>query len=112
MGEHDLSELGNELAKAILDNKNVIALTSSIASIISYLQSEQDKRRQLANTMNDMQQEMKAHAGLIKSFEKPLWELEQMKDQSKRNGKLLWGVLGSVVGVIAIEVLKLAFGHH
>lgn len=111
MPEHDLQELGNLLAKSILDNKNVEALVFSVARVISYLESEQAKRKELGVQMDEIKTTIRAHGEQLKLSEKSNWEAEQMKKQMEKNGKTLNKVLAAILCYGAIELVKLAFGH-
>jgi hypothetical protein len=108
MDARELRGLGEQLAKSILENKNVEAVTFGLTRVLSYLESEQDKRQELAQKIDE-------HSKTMEKFKEDQlgtsFEIKALKEQSERNSKLLRSVLVAVLSALALEVCKLAFGH-
>lgn len=98
-----LDEL-RKIRDAILEHPDMDRLARNVGHIISYLISEQEKRQQLSNTMENLRNELGAHKNSMADLS---YDIRTMKDRSARNGKLLMTVLGSVLSILAIQLLKL-----
>lgn len=103
MDAKELRSVGEQVAKAIFENRHVEAVIFQMGRIVSYLESEQAKRKELGDQMNELKDL------LVGTTEKPgIGErLRLIEARSARNGKLLVSVLGSVITMIVVQVLKL-----
>lgn len=98
-----LDEL-RKIRDAILEHPDMERLARNVGHIISYLISEQEKRQQLNNSMDNLREELSAHKASMSEFG---YDIRTMKERSTRNGKLLMTILGSVLSMVALQVLKL-----
>ncbi len=89
-------------------NPNFEQFVRNLTIVISYLISEQDKRKELAD-------QIKEHARMMNEASeqraKVSVKVDQLYDRSEKNGKLLRGLLTAVVSGIVIELILRAFGH-
>jgi hypothetical protein len=108
MDARELQKLWHELIETALKNKDVEQFMRNVTFVISYLVSEQDKRKELAakmdehtRTLNEAQEQRKLMGA----------KLDQLYDRSEKNGKLLRALVTSVLCAAVIEVLRIAFTH-
>ncbi len=101
MDARELQKLWHELMETALKNPNVEQFMRNLSFVISYLISEQDKRKELAKAMNDAN-EQRAKMNM---------KVDQLYERSEKNGKLLRGLITAIVSGIAIELVLRAFGH-
>lgn len=80
----------------------------NVGHVISYLISEQEKREQLNRAMDSLREDLGAYQ---RNLTEQTFEIRTIKERSARNGKLLMTVLGSMLSVVALEVLRLALQH-
>jgi len=97
-----LDEL-RKIRDAILEHPDMERLARNVGHIISYLISEQEKRQQLNNAMENLRNDLSTHKTSMAELG---YDIRTMKDRSARNGKLLMTVLGSVLSILAIQLLK------
>ena len=103
MDATDLRNLSEQLAKSLLQHRSVEAVRFQIGRVVSYLISEQDKRKQLGDKMEELSRT------LIGTAEQPglIERLRKIEERSQRNGRLLFTVLGSVITAIALQLIRL-----
>ncbi len=107
MDSNELHDIGEALARAILENRNVEATAYHLTRIVSYLKDEQRERLQLTRDMKDFRAAMfgdEQHEGLMH-------QMKAIEDRSQRNASMLTKVMIGVLTVIAIEALKLVVGQ-
>jgi hypothetical protein len=101
----DAREL-EKLLNVALAHKGAEQFLRNITFIVSYLKSEQDKREALSAKLEE-------HSRKLADYEKDMImtkrTVEEIKDSSKANGKMLRAILVALVSGIIIEALKLAF---
>lgn len=105
MDSVELRDIGKYVAESLADEPRLQRLVFQVSRVMSYLASEQEKRQALEKMIAE-------HAKLMENFVRDGWEIGKLKEQSAKNGKLLLSVLGSILGVAALELCKLVFGKH
>ncbi len=106
--------IADHLPEAILANKGFEHLVYSITRIASYLESEQNRRILLDRKIEE-------HQRAMREFDLMIWgdkndvenkpglahEWASARKQSKRNERLILGVLTLVTGAIVIGILQM-----
>ncbi len=108
MDARELQKLWHELVETSLKNPNVEQFMRNLSFVISYLISEQDKRKELAEQIKDHAQAMneaKEQRNLMNS------KLDLLYQRSEKNGQLLRRILTAVVGGLIVWGVQIMLTH-
>lgn len=102
MEAKNLKEIIEKVADAALDNPQFLQLYQGVSTVLSYLESEQDKRKQLTTGMAELAARLERKERddiLVKE------RLDAIKERSDKNGRLLGSILtGVIVGIIMLII--------
>lgn len=114
MDARELRGLAEQLARSILENKNIEATTFQVAKILSYLESEQKERKELSEKMHELRSALwgdEHQPGAVRHVEGLVndtrFQLDQIQAQSKRNGKMQGTIFAGVIIGVILELMKL-----
>lgn len=96
-----------ELLEKIFENPKVEDFARGIAHILSYLNSEQDKRIELTTAMEEFKELLyggKSETGIIHI-------VNEMNARSEKNQKLIRAILASVIGGFGLQLLLWIVAH-
>jgi hypothetical protein len=113
--------IAKKLPIAMLNHPELQEFIHSICLISSYLKSEQDKRIELNDRMDQHAEQMKQHQATMMQFDTLIWgdknnieerpglahEWAASRKQQKRNEKLIQGVLVAVIAAVIIGLAQL-----
>ena len=102
----DTDEL-KELLTKIFELPEVERFSQAVAGILAYLKSEQDKRIELTEAMNDLKNVLYGSKTEIGVHH----QLAAIQKRSDRNGKLTQGVLVGLILLVIEEGAKLLMAH-
>lgn len=102
----NLKEIINQVADAALDNPQFMQLYKGVSVVLSYLESEQDKRKKLHEAMEKLKDRLDQKD---KDDIAIKLHLDHIKERSEKNGKILEGVFTGVIVAIILQLLSLAY---
>jgi len=121
MEAKELKEVGRQIAVAIFENKSIEETVFGLGKVLSYLESEQDKRRNLEIAIHENSRSTKINTEKMEELQRQLWgsvekpgvihQINSIKENSERNSKLLRGIFGTMGAALLLELLRLAMTH-
>lgn len=121
MDAKDLKEVGRQIAVAIFENKSIEEVVYGMGKVMSYLESEQEKRRRLEAAINENSVSTKINTAKMEELQRQLWGsedkpglihvIDSLKANSDRNSKMLRGIFTTMAGVFGLELIRIAAQH-